>query len=71
MDLWEFDKLKIDIAARLATLGPATADKLALDLNAPHGNVRSALEELWVNEKSVKRLAFGFWDVAEEVPRVA
>ena len=66
MNSQEFDTLKVDIAAHLLALGPETANGLASALNAPHDKVLSALEELRTNEKSVMRLAFGFWDIAEE-----
>jgi len=71
MNAWEFDELKVRLTARLSRLGPATAEKLALDLNAAQGNVRFALEELRTNEKSVTLLPFGFWDLADDLPGVA
>lgn len=67
MNSWEFDLLKMRIMARLRTVGPATTDKLASELNAPHGNVRFALEQLRSNQKSVTRLAFGFWELSDEL----
>ena len=71
MNSLEFDRLKLEITARLSALGPTTADKLASELNVPCGNVRFALEQLRTDEKSVALLSFGFWDIAEELPRVA
>jgi len=71
MNSWEFDSLKLRIMARLRKSGPATADKLASELNAPKGNVRFALEELTGKEKSVKHLPFGLWDLAEDQPKIA
>jgi predicted ArsR family transcriptional regulator len=70
MNSWEFDSLKLRITARLRK-GPATADKLASELNAPQGNVRFALEELKGKEKTVTHLPFGFWDLAEDQPKIA
>jgi len=70
MNSWEFDSLKLRITARLRK-GPATADKLASELNAPQGNVRFALEELKGKEKLVKHLPFGLWDLAEDQPKIA
>jgi len=70
MNSWEFDSLKLRITARLRK-GPATADRLASELNAPQGNVRFALEELTGKEKSVKHLPFGLWDLAEDQPKIA
>lgn len=70
MNSWEFDSLKLRITARLRK-GPATADKLASELNAPQGNVRFALEELRGKEKSVTHLPFGLWDLAEDQPKIA
>ena len=71
MNLWEFDSLKLRITARLRKSGPATANKLASELNAPQGNVRFALEELRGKEKSVKHLPFGLWDLDQDQSKIA
>jgi hypothetical protein len=71
MNACEFDALEAKITAHLSRLDPTTAEKLAVCLNTPHGNVRFALEELRMNEKSVTLLPFGLWDLSDEVPSVA
>ena len=71
MNPWEIDSLKLRITVRLRKSGPATADRLASELNAPQGNVRLALEELRGKEKSVKHLPFGLWDLDEDQPKIA
>jgi predicted ArsR family transcriptional regulator len=71
MNSWEFDSLKMRITTRLRNRGPATADVLAAELDAPHGNVRFALDELRGKEKSVESLPFGLWDLAEDQQKVA
>lgn len=71
MNLGEFHSLKLRITTRLRKSGPATADKLASELNAPQGNVRFALRELSGKDKSVKHLPFGLWDLAEDQPKIA
>jgi hypothetical protein len=68
----DFEVLKQRIAMRLYEKGPATSETIASELDAPHGNVCFALEQLQSERKKpVKRLPFGFWDVTEETEKVA
>ena len=68
----EFGALKTRITAHLRKEGVACSETLASELDAPHGSVRIALEELSEEKvKEVRRLPFGLWDVTENDERVA
>ena len=68
----DFGKLKTLITAHLRTQGVACSETLASELDAPHGLVLIALEELSDEQtKVVRRLPFGLWDVIENDERVA
>ena len=57
---------------RLHEKGPATSEMIASELDAPHGNVCFALEQLHSeSKKPVKCLAFGFSDVSDEAKKIA
>ena len=72
MNSSEFAVLRMRITARLQKQGVATSDALASELDAPHGNVRSALEELSDEKaKVVRRLPFGLWDVTADEEKTA
>jgi len=72
MNSSEFAMLKMSITARLRKEGVATSDILASELDAPHGTVRVALEELSDEEvKVVRRLPFGLWDLTENDEKAA
>ncbi len=72
MNSSEFAMLKMRITARLRKEGLATSDILASELDAPHGTVRVALEELNDEEvKVVRRLPFGLWDLTENDEKAA
>jgi len=63
----EFDALQLRIVEHLDKEGPTTSERLAARLAVPHGNVRSALEQLHERtEPPVTRLAFGFWDTNDQ-----
>jgi len=67
-----FEVLKQRIAIRLHEKGPATSETIAFELQAPHGDVRFALEELQDERKTpVRRLAFGLWDLMDEAEKIA
>ena len=72
MNSLDFEVLKRRIAIRLYEKGPATSETIAYELQAPHGNVCLALEELQGERKTpVRRLAFGLWDVMDEADKIA
>jgi predicted ArsR family transcriptional regulator len=72
MNSSEFATLKMRITARLRKEGVATSDSLAAELNAPHGTVRVALEELSDEEvKVVRRLPFGLRDLTANNDKAA
>jgi hypothetical protein len=72
MNSLDFDVLKQRIAMRLSEKGPATSETIAYELQAPHGNVCFALEELQGERKtSIRRLAFGLWDMIDEAEKIA
>ena len=72
MNSSEFAMLKMSITARLRKEGVATSNILASELDAPHGTVRVALEELSDEEvKVVRRLPFGLWDLTENDEKAA
>lgn len=72
MNLTEIETLKARITTRLQDAGPATSQKLAVELAVPHGKVRLALETPGQTKGVfVKRLPFGFWDVTADRKDVA
>lgn len=72
MNLTEIESLRTRITTRLQDAGPATSQKLAVELAVPHGKVRLALETPGQGkEVFVKRLPFGFWDVMPDRENVA
>jgi hypothetical protein len=58
MNSLTFDFLKQQITVRLDARGPATSERLAVELAVPHGNVLLALEQLKGKEKCVTLLPF-------------
>jgi hypothetical protein len=67
MNSLEFEALKIRIVTRLQNSGAARSEELAVELDAPHGNVRLALQQLLdAREAPIRRLPFGLWDVRAE-----
>jgi len=72
MNSFTFELLKQQIAMRLYEKGPATSETIASELDAPHGNVCFALEQLQrETKKTVARLPFGFWDVTDDLEKIA
>jgi hypothetical protein len=72
MNSLDFEVLKQSIAIRLYEKGPGTSETIACELQAPHGNVCFALEKLEGERKtSIRRLAFGLWDVMDEAEKIA
>jgi hypothetical protein len=72
MNSLNFEVLKQRITIRLYEKGPATSETIAYELQAQHGNVCVALEELQGERKTpTRRLAFGFWDVIDEAEKIA
>jgi len=72
MNSLDFEVLKHRIAKRLYKKGPATSETIAYELQAPHGNVCFALEEMQgERETPVRHLAFGLWDVTDEAQKIA
>jgi len=72
MNSLDFEVLKRRIAMHLHEKGPATSEAIASELDALHGNVCFALEQLRSERnKPVKRLPFGFWDVTEQTEMIA
>jgi len=62
MNSLEFPALQIRIIERLKHKGPTTSETLALELAAPSGNVRFALEQMRNGEERfVTLLPFGLW----------
>jgi hypothetical protein len=67
MNSMEFDALQLRIVSYLKTKGPTTSETLAAQLEATHGNVRFALEQLRDrNDPLVNLLPFGLWDSADQ-----
>ena len=65
-----FDQLLTEIKTRLAEKGPASAETLAAELDAPRVNVTFALEVLSEGkEKAVKRISADKWDLTWEYRR--
>jgi len=72
MNLAEIESLRVRITTRLQNVGPATSQRLAIDLAVPHQNVRAVLETSRRGKVvPVKRLPFGFWDITEDRGNVA
>jgi hypothetical protein len=72
MNSLDFEVLKQRIAIRLYEKGPATSETIACELQAPHGNVCFALEELQDERKTpFRRLALGLWDMIDEAEKIA